>query len=122
MYKRLLVGGSIAVLLLAGVAGASTLQGGRVENGPSLPVVDAAGLCCMQKGFVVSQGIGCSGGGGTTGGPNDIAEGLTLCTAAPVDVKTFSYIVWTPGIPGFVTASSFAVFSDGGGAGPGATV
>jgi hypothetical protein len=122
MYKRLLVGGSIAVLLLAGVAGANTLNSGRVENGPSLPVVDAGGLCCMQKGFSVSQGIGCSNGTGTSGGPNDVAEGLTLCSPGiPVDVLTFSYIVWTPGVPGFVTASSFAVF-DGAGASPGATV
>jgi hypothetical protein len=78
----------------------------------------------MQKGFVVFQGIGCSGGGGTTGGPNDCAEGLTLCTAAPVDVKTFSYVVQTPGIPGFVTGCAFAAWSDAGAVGgpPNATV
>ena len=84
------------------------LNSGRVENGPTLPEVDATGVCCMQKGFTVSQGIGCSNAAGTSGGPNDCAQGLTLCTAPPADVHTFSYIVWTPGIPGFVTNSSFA--------------
>ncbi|MGH2570777.1 MAG: hypothetical protein ACRDGR_06105, partial [bacterium] len=117
MIQRLLAGGACAVLLLAGTAGASNLNGRPVEDGLSLPVVPTTGVCCMQKGFVVVQGIGCSGGFGTTGGPNDCAEGLTLCTAAPVDVKTFSYVVQTPGIPGFVTGCAFAAWSDAGAAG-----
>lgn len=124
MIQRLLAGGACAVLLLAGTAGAGSLTGRPVEEGLSLPAIPTTGVCCMQKGFVTTIGIGCSGGGGTTGGPNDCAEGLTLCTAAPVNVKTFSYIVNTPGIPGFVTGCAFAAWSDAGPAGgpPGATV
>jgi hypothetical protein len=120
MIKRLLVGTFSAVLLLAGVAGANSLKGKQVNDGPSLPDVTSVAACAMQKGFVVSQGIGCSNGTGTSGGPNDVAEGLTLCTAAPVDVKTFSYIVQTPGVPGFATSARFAAWSDAGGGTPGA--
>jgi hypothetical protein len=124
MMHRLLAGGACAVLLLASTAGASNLSGRTVEDGLALPVVPATGICCMQKGFVTSLGIGCSNAFGTSGGPNDCAEGLTLCTAAPVDVKTFSYVVQTPGIPGFVTGCAFAAWSDAGAAGgpPGTTV
>ncbi len=119
MNKRLLVGCTLVVLLMAGVAGANTLKGRPTEDGPSLPDVTALPVCAMQKGFVVTQGIGCSNASGTSGGPNDVAEMLTLCTAAPVDVLTFSYIVWTPGIPGFVTGCDFALWN--GGPSPGAT-
>lgn len=116
MIKRLLVGTFSAVLLLAGVAGANSLKGSQVQDGPRLPDVTAINACAMQKGFVVTQGIGCNNGTGTSGGPNDVAQGLTLCTAAPVDVKTFSYIVQTPGVPGFATSAQFAVWGDAGGA------
>jgi hypothetical protein len=122
MREPLLVVGTCAVVLFAGVAGANNLSSGRIENGPSLPAVDAGGMCCMQNGFVVTQGIGCSNGTGTSGGPNECAERLTLCTGGPpVNVTTFSYIVVTPGIPGMVTNCSFAIWSDDGGdpAGPG---
>jgi hypothetical protein len=126
MSKRLLVGAIGAVLLvgLAGLAGAeSNLRGPAIEGGATLPPVGNAVIEVLQKGFVVSQGIGCSNAAGTGGGPNDVAEGLTLAlNAPPVDLLTFSYIVQTPGVPGFATACNFAAWADGGGPAPGAQI
>jgi hypothetical protein len=89
-------------------------QGLRVEK---LPAAGRTTQVLFRGDMSAEQGIGCSNGTGTTGGPNDVAvnvvaSGLTF----PFGLTIVTYNIFTQVSPN-ITAHSFAAWSSVSGAG-----
>ncbi len=110
-----------AIVLMAGVAQAQTLHGTAGAAGVKAPAPNLGGATeLLQVGdFVPEFGIGCSNGTGTSGGPNDLALGVTA-TSMPATfyLQSVSYNLFTQISPN-ITNMQFAAWA--GGASPGAT-
>ncbi len=110
------------LILIAGVVSAQTLKGTSGNAGATSPdPVQGGAQELLQVGdYIPEFGIGCSNGAGTSGGPNDLALGVTATTMpATFYLETVSYNLFSnPGAT--ITNMMWAVWN-GGGAGPGAT-
>lgn len=112
-----------ALILMAGVAQAQvTLKGTAGAAGIKAPAPNLGGATeLLQVGdFVPEAGIGCSNGTGTSGGPNDLALGVTA-TSMPATfyLQSVTYNLFTQISPN-ITNMMFAAWA-GGGTAPGAT-
>jgi hypothetical protein len=102
----------VGIVALVGVAAADTLPG--FSGTPNTPPLRAEDL---YKGDLGAElGIGCSSVGGTSGGPNDVAQGLTATETPPFDVTEHFYYIYTQVSPN-ITSLSFVCWE--GGASPG---
>jgi hypothetical protein len=107
MSKGLLIG--LAVLVAVGPAVALDLAG----YGTPLPVDPPLRPSTLYKGDLTPEmGLGCSNPTGNSGGPNDIAQGVTSDIAAPFDIFENWYYIFTQNNTSGVDLS-FAV-GDGG--------
>ncbi len=110
------------LILVSGAAFAeNTLKGTAGEVGRTAPPPEQGGATeVLQTGDFTSEfGIGCSNGTGTSGGPNDLAVGVTA-TSMPATfyLQSVSYDLFTQISPN-ITSMNFAAW--GGGGAPGAT-
>jgi hypothetical protein len=107
----------IAVLvLIAGVAAAQTLQG---YGGNATPIKEnpEATEQLFRGDLGPELGIGCSNSAGTSGGPNDLAVGVTATLAPPFGIVSTTYNVFTNVGPGTLNFVAWA-----GGGSPGAVI
>jgi hypothetical protein len=66
----------------------------------------------LFKGDLIPEmGIGCMSPNGDSGGPNDVAQGVTADIAPPFNITSHFYHIFTPGM--FVTALTFAIGDPG---------
>jgi hypothetical protein len=83
---------------------------------PNTPPVDRAELLFYGD-LTAELGIGCSNTAGTSGGPNNVAVGVTASTTPPLRITSHYYNVFTQVSPN-INALSFVAWA--GGAQPGA--
>lgn len=105
------------LVLLAGTASAqTTLQGFGGNNKPLSPNAEATEQ--LFRGDLGPEfGIGCSNPSGTSGGPNDLAVGVTASLAPPFGIISTTYNVFTNVGPGTLNFVAWA-----GGGSPGAPI
>jgi len=94
-----------------------TPAGGPAGPGPR--ATDLATEQLFQGDLVGEMGLGCSNGAGTSGGPNDLAVGVTATLLPPFGMTSFTYQLFTQISPN-ITTLTFSVWS--GTSFPGATV
>jgi hypothetical protein len=91
MSKGLLIG--LAVLVAVGPAVANDLAGYGTPE-PVNPPLEGPGV--LYKGDLTPEmGLGCSNPTGNSGGPNDIAQGVTADIPAPFDIISHWYYIFT---------------------------
>jgi len=98
----------LSILCLAGAAGADHSlvgQSGIPYGGP-----DLRPEMLYQGDLNPELGIGCSNGYGTSGGPNDIAVGVTATTTPPLCITSTWYNVYTQ-VSTTITALSFVCWT-----------
>ena len=113
MFKGLLVG-AFMVVGMAGIAAADTLDG--YDGTPNVdPPMRAEDL--FQGDLTAELGLGCSNPTGNSGGPNDVAVGVTAAITPPFALVQHFYNIFTQVSPN-ITSLSFVGWA--GGAAPGA--
>ena len=105
MFKGLLTGILSLVLLASGAAAVNTLAGysGTPGNAPQMRPATL-----FQGDLIAEMGLGCSNGVGTSGGPNDVVQGVAAASAPPFNITGHFYYIYTQVSP-TITALSFIV-------------
>ncbi len=113
MSKGLLIG-ALSVVMIVGMVGASmanTLEGRY--NGPNPGYTPVGDVEVLFKGDMgPDQGLGCSNGTGNSGGPNDVAVGLTATCPPPFNILEHEYNIYTNVSP-TITALSCVLWAGG---------
>jgi hypothetical protein len=118
MKKRNYVGLVIVALVLivtGQVAAQTTLRGDRTEppNAGSPGDPGEATEVLFVGDFGPEIGIGCSNGGGTSGGPNDVFVGVNATLTPPFGITSHTYNIFTQVSP-TITALTFQTRAGGG--------
>ena len=117
MRKNLLIGAFLALGLSTSAMAANTFLG-TSGNQANTPPADRAELLFYGD-LTPEFGIGCSNGSGTSGGPNDVAVGVTASLTPPFSITSHYYNVFTQVSPN-ISQLSFVAWQ--GGASPGAEI
>ena len=115
MSKALLICAlSVVVVGLVGPVAANDLPGYN-----TIPPYDPPDrpMDLYEGDLGAEMGLGCSNTAGTSGGPNDAAQGVTATIPPPFNITAHYYYIYTVVAP-FITALSFVCWEDQG-AGPG---
>lgn len=115
MIKQTLIFLLVAAFV-GGVAFAEqpSLAGYKNVNATPIPMTGAktfATEVLFQGDMAADIGLGCYGGTGTSGGPNDIAVGVTATLTPPFGIIQATYNIFTGGA---ITAHSFVAWAGGG--------
>ena len=105
MFKGLLTGILSLVLLASGAAAVNTLAG---YSGTPAGAPQMRPETLFQGDLIAEMGLGCSNGVGTSGGPNDIVQGVAAASAPPFNITGHYYEIYTQVSP-TITALSFIV-------------
>ena len=108
MFKGLLIG-ALGVFMVVGLSVADQLDGYSGNNNP--PVDRSEMLFCGD--LIPEMGLGCSNPTGDSGGPNDVAIGVTASLTPPFVITAHYYNIFTQNAP-FITALSFVAWAGGG--------
>jgi len=98
----------LSILCLAGVAGADHSLVGQSGVPYSGPQIRPEML--YQGDLIPERGIGCSNVSGTSGGPNDVAVGVTATTTPPFCITSHMYNIYTSVSPN-INALSFVCWT-----------
>lgn len=116
MKKALHLSLALVIVLGASMAGAQTWHGARGNQILDLPEAPADTEQLFRGDLGAEIGIGCSNGTGTSGGPNELAVGVTASVATPFNVISTTYNIFTNISP---TMTSLSFIAWGGGGSPG---
>jgi len=111
--------GFVAIVATLGLSTVGAASGVSLSSpvgakpGPTFPATnDTRATETLFRGdFVAEVGLGCSGTAGTSGGPNDLAVGVTATLTPPFGITSTTYNVFT-GL-GHVTAFTFKAWAGG---------
>ena len=117
MRKNLLIAALFAVGLSTSAMAAGEQLDGYSGNTNNVPPVDRGTEVLFYGDLTPELGIGCSNPSGTSGGPNDVAVGVTASLTPPLNITSHYYNIVTNVSPN-ISHLDFVAW--GGGAVPGA--
>ena len=117
MRKNLLIAALFAVGLSTSAMAAGEQLDGYSGNTNNVPPVDRGTEVLFYGDLTPELGIGCSNPSGTSGGPNDVAVGVTASLTPPLNITSHYYNIFTQVSPN-ISHLDFVAW--GGGAVPGA--
>lgn len=112
MSRRSLIGAMCVLMLVAVQANAENSLPGYGPAPTEPPTLPDNGIQVFKGTLVPNIGLGCSNVGGTSGGPNDVAQGVTA--TLPCTATSHWYYIFTQVSP-TITALSFVSWLDIGG-------
>jgi hypothetical protein len=119
MKRVLFLGLVLAMALGVGTAESQTWSGRSGNQVLELPEAPADSEQLFRGDLSAELGIGCSNGSGTSGGPNEMAVGVTASVATPFNVLSTTYNMFTNISP---TMTSLTFVAWGGGGSPGGAI
>ena len=119
MRKNLLIGALFALGLSTSAMAAGEVFDGYTGNPNNNPPADRTDEDLFYGDLTPEFGIGCSNPSGTSGGPNDVAVGVTASCTPPFVITSHYYNIFTNVSPN-ITQLDFVAWA--GGAVPGAEI